>query len=216
MPSEAYNTFKANLNQVKHIRFAHIGSFVPNKRRRPSRKHINRSALITLCASWEQYIEDVALNSVDVLIQCTDSPLDLPDPVQEKIGTYIKNLPSDLERLKLEITDWKSTYKKCTEQAVKNFHSPTRKNIYNLLEQSIGVTYTVFAEPSSCKDGKHLNGIIYTRNMIAHRGVHRERSIGAPKVIESTQIISRLAANTDSYLNEYLTGIHPEQIPPWD
>ena len=216
MPSEAYITFTANLEYVKRILDIHKKSALPSRREGLRLNYINHSTMITLCASWEQYIEDVVLNSVDVLIQCTDNPLDLPEPVQKKIGASIKNSKNDLGLLNLAITDWKRTYDECIRQATDNFHSPKCKNIDALLNQSIGVTYKVFSDPASCEDSRRLDDIINTRNVIAHRVVRPVKQIRRQKVTESMWIISRLATNTDNYLNRYLARIHPNRIPPWD
>ena len=216
MPSKAYNRFTANLKYVNRILGTRKGFSLPSRRELSRLNYINRSALITLCASWEQYIEDVALNSVDVLLQCTDDPLDLPPLVQKAIGTYIKNLPSDLKRLKSATTDLKSTYDTCIKQAVRNFHSPTCKKTNTLLQQSSRVTYKVFSDPKSCEYCKDLDGIIKTRNKMAHRVVRYGKPITQQEVDKNMQIIHRLATNTDNHLHKYLARIHPNRIPPWD
>ena len=217
MPSEAYNTFTANLEYVWRILAPHKESSRPSKRGRPRLNHVNRSALIILCASWEQYIEDVVLNSVDELIKCTSTPLDLPKPVQKKISASVKNSKNELEPLKLAVTGgWEKTYRECAKQAIKDSRSPICESVNALLNQSIGANYTIFVPSTYSKDSGRLNGIINLRNQIAHQGVQNKKYIKLSQVRDSIGIINRLVTNTDNHLNKYLTGKHPNRIPPWD
>ena len=53
--------------------------------------HITRSGVLMLCASWELYVEELAIEMAGYLSECAKSPGCLPEPVPRTIANIIVN-----------------------------------------------------------------------------------------------------------------------------
>ena len=73
MPSKALGTFEYNMDDVHRLVQAYE-ALKPTGQGRRGLGHLTRSSIVTLCACWEQYIEDVIIEGVTHFTDQIDSP----------------------------------------------------------------------------------------------------------------------------------------------
>jgi len=210
MPSAAHKTFRYNLVDVDRL----IETYETLRPMGPGRRglgHITRSAIVTLCASWEQYIEDVVIESVELLRIQFNVPSDLPKSVQKKISQNVKNAKHELKPLELAGDGWREIYLAYAKGDVANLHSPKSENVAKLFRDHIGGTDLVFESWSLGKDG--LDGFVDVRNTIAHRGRQAGRYVKFNEVEYHRNRIEQAVLETDNFLSEQLAQILPNGRP---
>lgn len=210
MPSTAHKTFRYNLVDVDRLIEAYK-TLRPLGQGRRSLGHITRSAIVTLCASWEQYIEDVVIESVELLRIQFITPTDLPKSVKKKISRNVKSAKHDLKPLELAGDGWREIYLAYAKGDVASLHSPKSENVSKLFRDHIGLTDPVFECWSLGKEG--LDGFVDVRNMIAHQGRKAGRYVKFNEVEYHRNRIEQTVLETDNFLSEQLAQILPNGRP---
>ena len=123
MPSEAFGTLNYNMDDVHRLVQAYE-ALKPTGQGKRGLGHLTRSSIVTLCACWEQYIEDVIIEGVTYFKEQTNSPRDLPLTVRKVISKKVRDAKNELKPLELAGHGWKEIYLAFARDEVSNLHSP--------------------------------------------------------------------------------------------
>lgn len=166
---------------------------------------------MTLCACWEQYVEDVIIEGAELIAKQSKSPSDLPLPVRKVVSKKVKTAKDELKPLELAGRGWKDIYLAYAKNDVGNLHSPKTENIERLLLDYLGLDDLIREVWSHGKDG--VDAFVGLRNSIAHNGKASGRYIKYYEVGSSIDLVTTTIAQTDNRLSEYLADILPEGRP---
>ena len=100
--------------------------------------HITQSGVLMLCASWELYVEELAVEEAGHLFKRAKSPGCLPNLVQKTIVNALNNDKHELKPLELAGEGWKKVYKDNLDKKIEKFNSPKPTNINELYKNHLG------------------------------------------------------------------------------
>ena len=201
MPSTAYQTFKYNLVDVHRLSEAYE-ALAPTGQGKRGLGHLTRSAIVTLCACWEQYAEDVILEGVESIRGTAATADDLPERVKQVLSRKVRNAKHDLKPLELAGDGWREVYFAYARDDVGKMHSPKAGNIQDLMSDYLGMTEQL-ADAWTCgRDG--LNNFVGLRNSIAHKGRREKGYTKFWEVLEAVEMIHTTAIETDNFVLAHL------------
>lgn len=129
--------------------------------------HITRSAVIMLCAAWEQFIEESLQTFVWLNTRFLESPQSLPKPAQKSLCQYIlEKSKHELRILDIAGDGWKKEYEAMFRIEREKLHSPNSFNIDPLFECYAGIENI----SSKLKTKEAIDKFVKTRGDIAHAG----------------------------------------------
>ena len=129
MPSAALQKFEANmLVDVDRIISSH-GDLNHDGMGRRGLGHITRSGVLMLCAAWELYLEELALESARVFVDRVDSPDQLPLPVQKEIAKVVRDSKHELKPLEMAGDGWVTIYQNQVGQLMSALNTPKSTNL---------------------------------------------------------------------------------------
>ena len=137
MPSKSAKTFTYNMDDVHRLVQAYE-ALKPTGQGKRGLGHLTRSCIVTLCACWEQYIEDVIVESVEFIRQQAKAANDMPLKVRKVISKRVKADKHELKPLELAGEGWRDMYLAFAKDAVGSLHSPKTANVQKLLENYLG------------------------------------------------------------------------------
>jgi len=210
MPSNASNTFHYNMDDVYRLEEAYE-ALKPTGQGRRGLGHLTRATIVTLCACWEQYIEDVIVEGVEHLQAQARTPDDLPLKVRKVISNKVKEAKHELKPLELAGLGWKDTYLAFAKEEIGNLHSPKTENIEHLLSNYLGLDQPIRELWTCGKEG--LDDFVGLRNSIAHKGKATGKYIKFWEVGSSITLITDTVVETDNALSDYLAGVLREGRP---
>jgi hypothetical protein len=210
MPSTASSTFYYNLDDVLRLvtTYEHLKPTGQGKR---GLGHLTRSSIVTLCACWEQYIEDVIIEGVELLRTQIRKPDNLPLEVRKEISKQVRNAKNELKPLELAGNGWKDIYLAYAQDAVGKLHSPKTENIEALFTAYLGLKEPIQEKWTCGKDG--VDKFVRVRNVIAHKGRASGKYIKFWEVGHSIELVKNTVIETDNYLSEYFADILPKGRP---
>jgi len=173
--------------------------------------HITRSGIVLLCASCEQYIEDVTLEGVELLLSQIPSPNDLPENVQRSLSRKVKLDKHELKPIHMAGDGWKDLLRLYTKDDLAHTHSPRYGNIRDLFKNYLGITTNVADSWSIGING--LDAFVEMRNHIAHKGRASGRYIKYHQFETSYEEMITWAVETDNFLSDELSGLLPNGRP---
>lgn len=138
MPSLALKKFEEllliDVNRLieSHRQLSHNG------RGRRGLGHLTRSGVFLLCAAWERYIEDLAIECTGKLANWASSPEDLPLSVQKEISKHVKSHKHDLKPLELAGNGWEHIYTTHAEALCNSLNTPKLAPVRDLLKRTTG------------------------------------------------------------------------------
>ncbi len=161
---------------------------------------LNKSAIILLLACWEAYVEDLAENAFEFMLNASETPNIFPEHVLAIAGKKITKAGS-LEVWNLAHDGWKDALLKHKEEILNkyiikgSFNTPSAENIDRLFSELIGLT-SVSREwywhgMSNDKAKSKLKKLIELRGEIAHR-VESSNPVYKKDVAEYRKHIARL------------------------
>ncbi|WP_148897006.1 HEPN domain-containing protein [Geothermobacter ehrlichii] len=171
----------------------------------PGRKRdvqvLNKSAIIITLACWEAYVEDLARNAFEYMLNVASEPSIFPDHVLAVAGKRIAKAGA-LDVWMLADDGWKAALSAHKDEILNkyivkgSFNTPSCKNIDKLYSELIGLTSASreFYWPgmSNDKAKKKLQDLIDLRGEIAHR-VESSKSVYKKDVEGYQKFIKRLA-----------------------
>ena len=201
MPSAAFGTFNYNMEDVYRLVQAYE-ALKPTGQGKRGLGHLTRSSIVTLCACWEQYIEDVIIEGVGYLKDQANSPDDLPLTVRKVISKRVRDAKHELKPLELAGQGWRDIYVAFAKDEVRTLHSPKTEKIQNLISQYLGYDHHV-KEVWTCSK-KEVDNFVKMRNEISHKGRSAGKYIRYWEVYSAIDLISETVIETDNALSDYL------------
>ena len=190
-----------NLKEVERLVSIHADISGSGPGRKRNVQVLNKSAIILLLACWEAYIEDLAENVFNILLEHASEPTVFPDHVLAIAAKEVKK--GDAARLwSLSGEGWKVELKEhkqkiLTKYIVRgSFNTPSSSNINTLFSELVGLTSIsrqwYWPGMSNSKVDAKLTELIELRGSIAHR-VEASRIIYKKDVEDFRKFILRLA-----------------------
>ena len=201
MPSVAFGSFNYNIADVYRLVEAYE-ALKPTGQGRRGLGHLTRSSIVTLCACWEQYIEDVIIEGVEHLKGQANNPRDLPLTVRKVLSKRVRDAKHELKPLELAGQGWKDVYVAYAKDEVRTLHSPKTEKIQNLLSQYLGLEQHI-KEMWSCSK-EDLDNFVGLRNAISHKGRSTGKYIKYWEVNSAIELILTTVTETDNALSDYL------------
>lgn len=129
--------------------------------------HITRSGVLMLCAAWELYLEELAVEVATHLAHRAASPSQLPQAVQRELSRYVREHKHDLKPLELAGAGWEHLYVSHVREAVGLLNTPKAGPVNQLYEKLIG-----WESPTDCWSLiiDFINRFVSARGDVAHRG----------------------------------------------
>ena len=179
--------------------------------------HITCSGVLMLCASWELYVEELASEIADHLLQRAEIPDSLPKNVRKEIVKAIEADKNELIALKLAGEGWRGIYIKNLKTKIDNFHSPKSEFIDKLYNDHLGW------KGSSKSWGVEANDIddfVVLRGDITHGGIGKKNVsyVSIKKLNEKISLICTAVDTLDNAANDYIfKTLRLEKKPkrPW-
>ena len=216
MPSQAYSNFLDAIDEVNRFYNSHkrISSTKPGPGRR-ALGHITGGSVVFLCASWEQYIKNVMIKSIDVLQTAgrAESPTKLPKSAQDSINAILKK-NREFKPLDLRGDNWCEFYDAGAKKTIKDFHSPGANSVSDLFKSCIGIDRNELFDSWSVAP-KRIDQIVNVRNRIAHVGVKKSGYPQLKAVLSYKVEIMITVMDTENFLREKLKSFSPKGKAPW-
>lgn len=167
MPSRALTKFETKMiTDVDRLIASHATLNNPGLGRR-SLGHITRGGVLMLCAAWERYVEELAIEAAAYLCARAASPQDLPENAQRTISKYIKDHKHDLKPLDMAGDGWRHVYSAIVSERMGHLNTPKAGNIETEYKALLGWSDVV----ANWSCGKaFINSFVSARGDIAHRG----------------------------------------------
>lgn len=129
--------------------------------------HITRSGVLMLCASWELYVEELAVEIAIHLANRANAPSELPLGAQKELARLVKEHKHDLKPLELAGAGWESVYIAHVKELMGALNTPKAGPIDETYRKLLG-----WDSPSGnwTKGKDFINNFVKTRGDIAHRG----------------------------------------------
>lgn len=192
----------SSLNDIRALLDLSVAESV----RDDQRKVIFRSVIVLLIASWEQYVEQLADNSIAVLTSRLRKSSALPENVKQGIALFSvpekrNNLHEFSESIWL-LADkgWKTAYRKYCKNLTGSLNTASTINVKDLYLKILGIKNITanwhFHSLSTIQCVEKLNNLVDLRNDIAHGANSRDNELITENIRELTEFVSVLANET--------------------
>ena len=180
---------------------------------------LNKSGVMFVAGAWEAFVEEVATQAIDHILEKATSHDKIPLPIRKATA---KGLEADMNELKvwdLAGEGWKSVVRVYRDQVIKEeiatFNTPKPQNVDSLLKKLLGLDKVSaswrWRGMSAANATKKLKDFIGTRGAIAHRG-QLDFSITKSYVEDHRKFINRIAVRTSNTVRKKVheqTGSYP-------
>lgn len=188
----------------------------------PGRRHnvevLNRAAVVLLCAGWEAFIEDLAVEVTTHLAANVKNTSDLPLPLRKAVAGSLKGEKHELAVWKLSGDAWRSEVVEHVKSQVAPFNTPKPVQVATLL-MGIGLpdprlNWQKERAWTPAEGAKRLEEFVKLRGEIAHRG-RASKTVTKKTCLRHIKTVLALAVRTDTDANFFcreLTGkcLHPD------
>lgn len=180
MSSNAKTAFDAHKLDIDRLWAIHQEVAGAGKGRKYDVEVINRSAIVFITACWESYVEDLAIESFDIMVANAPNALSIPSKVQSFVSKKILEDKNITKMWSIADSGWRSvltSYKPdVIDRWIGNFNTPKCAQIDNLYEELLGIkniSNTWYWQKMSNATAKtNLDKFISIRGNIAHRTIH--------------------------------------------
>jgi hypothetical protein len=197
-------SLKSNMKEVERLLDIHktiAGAGVGRKR---NVEVLNKSAMVLLLACWEAFVEDLATDAFDKMLQHAHEPTIFPEFVLAIAAKELKKADT-LTYWSIAKAGWKPELTKHRNRILAkyvergSFNTPSSDNIDKLFAEMVGLTSLskqwhwpgMGCQQASDKLGR----LIETRGNIAHR-VSTAKSVKKSHVVSYRKFLYRLAVIT--------------------
>lgn len=219
--SLAKDGFAANTTDVLDLMEIHnlLGGTRPG-RRSAILQVLNKSAIVLITACWEAYIEDVAREAFDAMLNKCVDPQNFPSKVRVLASKILREDPDESKIWELAGQGWRkvlSQHKdKVFKETLERFHWPKAVKVDELFHQLLGVKnlsinwrWKNMTTHSACRK---LDRYVDMRGKIAHRvstglGVYRSW------VVDYLNHVIQLVETTDATVSTHVQSVTGKA--PW-
>lgn len=206
MKQESLGLLDANLQDVAEL--LEIPKLIPG--RRDKILQINKAAIVLITASFESFVETLAENALDFMIESCQKPDDIPEKIRNLVGSRYTNSPNPAMPWTFAGDGWRSILLKYREEVVRkytgSFNTASPENIDNLFAELIGIKNI-----STCWSfqPKRYNTIdIYRRFLVdRHKIAHKNEGPAAPSIFYARRykdLVETIAAQTAEAVERHL------------
>jgi len=170
------------------------------------KNNILRSAIVLMVASWEQFVEQLAENSVITLVKRLRSSEPIPEGVKQSIAIYYvkenRSNKRDFSKSVWQIADrgWKSAYVQYSKDLTSKINSASSETVINLYENILGIRDVTSSwnfnalTPEDCSN--RLDDLVNMRHDIAHGANNRASELTDNYVNNLIEFITHIATQT--------------------
>ncbi len=213
MPSPIVN-LKESMDDARRLLKIHSDIGGSEKGRRWGMDVLNKSAVIFVAAAWEAFIEDVATQAIDHILQQANDHSSIPLSIRKAVAIKLEQNPHELKVWELAGDGWKTAVTDYRDDVVREeistFNTPKPHNVNNLFKKLLGIekisanwNWQGMSEKSA---NTKLRKFIESRGAIAHRG-DLPQSVTKSYVDAHLKFINRLSVRTS---NDVRAEIHNE------
>lgn len=177
MPSPIVN-LKESMADARRLLKIHSDIGGSEKGRRWGIDVLNKSAVIFVAAAWEAFVEDVATQAIDHILQKADDHSSIPLFIRKAVAKKLEQNPHELKVWDLAGTGWKTAVTNYRDDVIRDeistFNTPKPHNVSSLFKKLLGIekisaswNWQGMSEKSAYTK---LRKFIETRGAIAHRG----------------------------------------------
>lgn len=213
MTPTARERFDTGLKDVRRLLEIHEKMGGTNPGKRHGLEPLNQSAIVLLTAVWEGFVEDLAREALERLIDGIADPQGLPERLKKKVAEELKEEKHELAIWRLAGDDWKELLR-CrlpdyAKQRALNLNTPDACRVQTLFARTLGLENITDAwhwqKMSRDQAQEKLDDLIKLRGDIAHGGdpkgpVHKNRVEGFIKHL------CKLVEKSESCVDEYVRG----------
>lgn len=212
--SKAMDNLFSNMNDVIQLVKLHVTLTGQEPGRRFGVEVLNKSAIVLVTACWEAYIEDLAEEAFDFLLDASLDHSGIPTKVQGLVGRSLKEEPDDKSVWKMADEGWRTVLQNYKANVLKRYtgtlNTPRPDKIDKIFEELIGLqnlsSRWAWRHMSSGEAVNRLTKYIELRGAIAHR-VSVRTAVRKSDAVEYASFVLRLAAKTTNTVGKYLTDI---------
>jgi hypothetical protein len=214
MPSSAFGFFENKLlTDVDRIIESH-DSLSTGKKGKHGLGHLTRGGVILLCAAWELYVEKLAQESLQKILERAGSPKRLPKETQKFLARQVKKNKHELYSLELAGDGWKNTLKVECERQINAFNTPKAGPIEVLLRELVGLE--IRSQVWQTSDTDRIDEFVKLRGEIAHNGSDANY-VRIQDLKSNRAEIARIAIQLDNQTASYISELFPKpHKAPWN
>lgn len=221
--STAIVRLRQNMADVDRLLAIHAELTGTERGRRVGVEVLHKSAVVLITVSWEAFVEDLATEGFDFLLDQANTHDAIPSKVRALVAkSLLREMgQNDLKLWDLADTGWKSVlsgYKQSSVvQYAGNLNTPSSDNVDNLFESLVGIrkisSFWYWPGQAVENSRQRLRDYITVRGQIAHR-VATNENINKAYVRAYANFVYRLAVKTANRIRNYVN----EQVSdyPWD
>ncbi|NVD41317.1 hypothetical protein HT585_20790 [Ensifer sp. HO-A22] len=164
---------------------------------------LNKSAIVLLCASWETYVEVVALECADRNITAAETPQALLAPIRRMVHKHIRK--ADDERTWENVTGngWKEVARSLAEARAAELNTPKSNQVRSLFQDILGIASVernwLWHRCSNEQVITRLDEFVTLRGAIAH-GEVLARGVTKAQVDRAEDMTTRLVSKIEERL----------------
>lgn len=182
MPSDAYTRFAQSRKDILMLWHIHAEVAGSGKGRQHRVDVLNRAAIVFISACWESYVEDVAREAFDFLLEHTSTPTAFPSKVRILAAKQLRESKDERRIWELAGSGWKKVLMNHRDLVLdtwlKDFNTPKAEQVKDLFAGLLNLrditTNWVWSGMSAEQARAKLNDYIVVRGNIAHRTKHNE------------------------------------------
>lgn len=139
---------------------------------------LNKSGVIFVASAWEAFVEEVATQAIDYILNKATSHSDVPLPIRKATAKGLESDKNDLKVWDLAGDGWKPVVTQYRDQVIKDeiatFNTPKPHNVDALYKKLLGIESVssnwAWQGMSLLNSKDKLKKFMETRGAIAHRG----------------------------------------------
>jgi len=178
-----------------------------------------KSAIVLLVASWEAYIEDLAVAAFDALLAAAKTPEIIPAKVLAVAARGLRDSQDERSLWALAGNGWRTVLEQHRDTVLDRFigklNTPKPEQVNALFDSLIGLpdlsSRWVWPGTSATMARERVLRLVELRGSIAHR-VQTSAPVHRSLVVQSCDLLTRLAARSSEHVRGFIqrrTGSYP-------
>ena len=182
MPLQAKLRFDGNKKDILILWHIHAEVAGSGRARRHRVDVLNRAAIIFISACWESYVEDLAMEAFDYLLEKASNPDAFPMKVRTAASRELREAKDERKIWELAGDGWRQIFKNhrdtLQDRWLNDFNTPKSRQVSELFFALIGIpdvkSSWTWKAMSADEAVSKLDDCIIIRGNIAHRTTHDE------------------------------------------
>lgn len=202
MPSPIVN-LNQSMEDAKRLLEIHADVGGTAQGRRYGIEVLNKSAVIFIAAAWEAFVEDIATQAIEHIVNEAKDHSSIPLPIRKAAAKGLEDDKNELRVWDLADDGWKSVVISYRDEVIRDkistFNTPKPYNVDDLFKKLLGIEKISsnwrWSGMAATSASKKLKKFIEMRGAIAHRGALTQ-SVTRAYVRGHGSFISRLSVRT--------------------